>query len=137
MNEALLGAVRRGVKVRALVPGKIDHNLVRQASRGMFGDMLQAGVEIYEYRPGLLHSKTMVVDGILATVGSTNLDNRSFALNEELNLTVYDAPTARRLEEVFEDDLKGSTRVTYRKWSGRGMVDRFLELLTVPIREQL
>ena len=137
MKEALLGAVRRGVKVRALVPGKIDHNLVRQASRGMFGDMLRAGVEIYEYRPGLLHSKTMVVDGILATVGSTNLDNRSFALNEELNLTVYDTPTARRLEEVFENDLKGSTRVTYRKWSGRGIVDRFLEFLTVPIREQL
>ena len=82
MQEALLRAVRRGVKVEAVVPGKIDHNLVRQASRGMFGEMLRAGVKLYEYRAGLLHSKTMVVDGILATVGSTNLDNRSFALNE-------------------------------------------------------
>jgi cardiolipin synthase len=137
MKEALLRAVRRGVKVMALVPGKIDHNLVRQASRGSLGDMLREGVEIYEYRAALLHSKTMVVDGILATVGSTNLDNRSFALNEELNVTIYDAKVARRLEQIFQEDLKYSSRLTYRKWSGRSIVDRVMELLTVPIRDQL
>jgi cardiolipin synthase len=137
MKEALLRAVRRGVKVMALVPGKIDHNPVRQASRGSLGDMLREGVEIYEYRAALLHSKTMVVDGILATVGSTNLDNRSFALNEELNVTIYDAKVARRLEQIFQEDLKYSSRLTYRKWSGRSIVDRVMELLTVPIRDQL
>jgi cardiolipin synthase len=79
----------------------------------------------------------MVVDGILATVGSTNLDNRSFALNEELNVTIYDAKVARRLEQIFQEDLKYSSRLTYRKWSGRSIVDRVMELLTVPIRDQL
>ena len=137
MKEALLRAVRRGVHVVVLVPGKIDHNLVRQASRGMLGDMLRAGIEIWEYRAALLHSKTMIVDGILATVGSTNLDNRSFALNEELNLTVYDRDVAQRLEKVFEEDLKVSSRLTYEMWSNRGVVGRVLELLTVPIRDQL
>jgi cardiolipin synthase A/B len=137
MAEAMLRAVRRGVRVVLLVPASIDHNLVRQASRRGWGRMLRGGVEIYEYRAALLHSKTMVVDGIWATVGSTNLDGRSFALNEELNLTVYDAAVAQRLEQIFHDDLQHSSRVTYRKWSARGILDRLLELVTFPIREQL
>ena len=112
MEDALMAAVRRGVRVAVLVPGAIDHNLVRQASRGKFGKMLKAGVEIYEYRAALLHSKTMLVDGVWSTIGSTNLDNRSFALNDELNLVIYDAATGRRLEKVFADDLAHSTRST-------------------------
>ena len=100
--DALLIAVRRGVKVVVLTPGAIDHNLVRQASRGKWRKMLKGGVQIYEYLPALLHAKMMVIDGVWATVGSTNLDNRSFALNDELNLVVYDAPTAQRLEAIME-----------------------------------
>lgn len=137
LTEAILGAVRRGVRVVVLVPGAIDHNLVRQASRGSFGRMLRGGVEIYEYRAGLLHAKTMVIDGVWATIGSTNLDNRSFALNDELNLVTYGRAVARRLERVFEEDLAHSRRVEYRDWRRRGVADRFLELLTVPIRDQL
>jgi cardiolipin synthase len=137
MEEALTAAVRRGVRVVVLVPGAIDHNLVRQASRGKFGKMLRAGVEIYEYRAALLHSKTMVVDGVWATIGSTNLDNRSFALNDELNLVVYDAATARRLEKVFAEDLSYSVKVDYRAWSRRGLADRFLEILATPLRPLL
>jgi cardiolipin synthase A/B len=137
MEEALVRAVRRGVRVVLLVPAIIDHNLVRQASRGQWGPFLKAGIEIYEYRAALLHSKTMVVDGIWATVGSTNLDNRSFALNEELNLTIYDPAVARRLEQIFHDDLEHASRVTYRKWSARGIFDRLLELVTLPFRDQL
>ncbi|MGH2668851.1 MAG: phospholipase D-like domain-containing protein, partial [bacterium] len=137
MENALMGAVARGVRVAVLVPGAIDHNIVRQASRGKFGKMLRAGVEIYEYRAALLHAKTMVVDGVWATVGSTNLDNRSFALNDELNLVVYDAAVARRLERVFADDLEYSAKVDYRTWRRRGLIDRLLELLATPIRPLL
>lgn len=137
MAGALAAAVRHGVRVLVLVPGTIDHNLVRQASRARFGEMLRAGVEIYEYRAALLHAKAMVIDGVWATVGSTNLDNRSFALNDELNLVVYDPGVARRLEEVFAEDLRHARKVEYRRWSRRGLVDRLLELLARPLRDQL
>jgi cardiolipin synthase len=137
MTESLIQSVHRGVRVVVLVPGAIDHNIVRQASRAQFGRLLRAGVEIYEYTAALLHAKTMVVDGVWATVGSTNFDNRSFALNEELNLTVYDARFASRLEQIFEDDLKHASPVTYRKWSARGILDRMFEVIAIPLREQL
>jgi cardiolipin synthase len=94
-------------------------------------------VEIHEYKPALLHAKTMVIDSMWSTVGSTNLDRRSFALNEELNLVIYDAGVAKRLEEVFEKDLSESTRVTYQRWANRGIVNRVLEWLAVPVRDQL
>jgi cardiolipin synthase len=137
MIQTLLASAQRGVRVVLLIPGAIDHNLVRQASRSEFGRLLKGGVIIYEYRPALLHAKTMVIDGVWATVGSTNLDNRSFALNEELNVVVYDREIARRLETVFEQDIANSKQVTYREWSRRGPVSRFLELLSVPLREQM
>lgn len=137
MAEALIAAVRRGVNVQVLVPGPIDHNLVRQASRGNFGRMLKGGVAIYEYRAALLHSKTMVIDGVWMTVGSTNLDHRSFALNDELNLVAYSPSAARRLEQIFAEDLKHSRKVEYGRWSRRGIMDRLLELFAVPLRDQL
>src|SRR5690348_5364500 len=98
MRDALLAARRRDVRVLVLVPGAIDHNIVRQASRRQFGDLLRAGIQIYEYAPALLHSKTMVIDGVWATVWSTNLDTRSFAVNDELNVIVYNRDVAQRLE---------------------------------------
>jgi len=137
MADALLSAVKRGVKVVVLTPGAIDHNLVRQASRGKWGRMLRGGVEIYEYMPALLHAKMMVIDSVWATVGSTNLDNRSFALNDELNLVVYDAPTAQRLEAIIKQDLTYSRQVDYRHWRARGFADRFMELLASPFRDLL
>lgn len=137
MSEALVLAVKRGVRVVVLVPGVIDHNLVRRASRGKFGRMLRAGVQIYEYRAALLHAKAMVIDEVWSTVGSTNLDNRSFALNDELNLVIYSAAVARKLKDAFEEDLRYARKVEYRRWSRRGVMDRLLELLTVPIRDQL
>jgi cardiolipin synthase len=100
-------------------------------------ETLEAGVSVYEYRAALLHAKTMVVDGIWATVGSTNLDRRSFALNEELNLVVYDPNVARRLDQAFRDDLSRSTPVTYEQWRNRSIVSRLLELMAAPIKDQL
>ena len=137
MTEALLASKARGAKVTVLVPGIIDHNLVRQASRAGFGALLEAGVEIYEYSAALLHAKTMVVDGVWATVGSTNLDNRSFALNDELNVIIYSPAVAQKLEQTFREDLKHATRVTYEQWRKRGVWERILELVAFPLRDQL
>jgi cardiolipin synthase len=137
MRDALVAARRRNVQVLVLVPGAIDHNIVRQASRRQFGDLLKAGVEIYEYLPALLHSKTMVIDGVWATVGSTNLDNRSFAVNDELNVIVYNRAVAQRLENAFGDDLTYSRRVTLQAWKSRGLTARLLETLALPIRDLL
>lgn len=137
MIETLLQARGRGVRVVLLLPGAIDHNLVRQASRSQLGRLLQAGIQVYEYRAALLHSKTMVIDSVWATIGSTNLDRRSFELNEELNLVVYNAGVARRLERIFEADLERSRQVTYEQWKNRGFVSRVLEMLSLPIRGQL
>src|SRR5262249_22712060 len=137
MIDTLVGAAKRGVQVMLIIPGAIDHNLVRQASRSEFGRLLKNDIQIYEYRPALLHAKTMVVDGIWSTVGSTNLDRRSFALNEELHVAIYDRETAQRLERVFEQDLGNSRRVVYKDWKNRSLASRFLELLALPLKEQM
>ena len=137
MIETLVQAAHRGVRAVVILPGAIDHNLVRQASRSELGRLLRAGIEVYEYRPALLHAKTMVIDGIWSTVGSTNLDRRSFALNDELNLVIYNQAVARRLDEIFAQDLALSQRVTYRDWRRRGIVGRLLELLAVPMKSQM
>jgi cardiolipin synthase len=137
MTEALLGAVARGVRVQVLVPGAIDHNLVRQASRRQFGQLLRAGVEIFEYRAALLHAKTLVIDSVWATVGSTNLDNRSLAINQELNMILYNESVARRLEQLFLEDLAYSAPVTYRDWAKRGIANKLLEIIALPIRDLL
>jgi cardiolipin synthase len=137
MRKALLEAKRRGVRVVLLLPGAIDNNIVRQASRGGFGELLDAGIEIHEYRSGLLHAKTMAVDGLWATVGSTNVDNRSFALNDELNLALYDADTAVGLEKIFIEDLQHSRPVDPALWRSRGLMARMLEVLSMPFKPQL
>jgi cardiolipin synthase A/B len=136
MTEVLLERVRAGVTVEVLVPGAIDHQLVRQASRATWGDLLSGGVRFYEYKPALLHSKTMVIDGVWSTVGSTNLDNRSFALNEELNVITYDRGVAQRLEEAFAADLAHSEPVTIERWKRRGLRARLVELFVIPLRDQ-
>ena len=137
MIEALLNAAARGVRVVVLVPGKIDHQITYRASRSNYGRMLLGGIQIFEYTAALMHAKTMVVDGVWATVGSTNFDNRSFALNEELNLTVYDSGLARRLEEAFEQDLKYSRKITYEEWNSRGIGERVYEIFAFPVKEYL
>jgi cardiolipin synthase A/B len=137
MTEALLKAVSRGVRITVLAPGKIDSRLTYVASRSHYGELLLGGVEIYEYQAALMHAKTMVVDGIWATIGSTNFDNRSFALNQELNLTVYDGDLTRRLEEIFREDLKYAKKITYDDWQARSVFERLWELFAFPVKEQL
>ena len=91
----------------------------------------------YEYLVALMHAKTIVVDGVWATIGSTNFDNRSFALNQEINVTVYDKVTAESLERIFNDDLKYSKEITYEAWQSRSIFERLFDFFSFPIREQL
>jgi cardiolipin synthase A/B len=137
MTRALTEASERGVKVVVLLPGAIDNNIVRHASRSQFGHLLEAGIEIYEYQAGLLHAKTMTVDGIWATIGSTNLDTRSFALNDEVNAVVYHNEVVGQLEKVFAEDLTYSKKIDLEKWRSRGFIDHLLEILSIPVRPQL
>jgi len=137
MTNALLKAVERGVRVVVLVPGKSDSRFTYTASRSQYGKLLLGGVKVFEYQASLMHAKTIVADGVWATIGSTNFDNRSFALNQEINLTVYDKGTAQKLEKIFSDDLTYSKEITYEAWQSRGIFERLFDFFSFPIREQL
>ena len=118
--DALIAAIKRGVKVRVIMPGhNTDATLVRRASRAMWGPLLRAGGEIYEYQPTMFHCKVLVVDGVWTSVGSTNFDNRSFRLNDEANLNIYDRAFAQRQVADFEADLRKSRRITLEEWQSR------------------
>ena len=137
LTQALLKAAARGVRVVVLLPGESDSRFTYTASRSHYGELLLGGVQIFEYKAALMHAKTIVVDGVWSTIGTTNFDNRSFALNQEINITVYDASLARRLEEIFDDDLKHSEAITYDQWRSRGIFERLFELFAFPLRDQL
>ncbi len=128
VRQALIEAIKRGVKVQIIVPGKyIDTETVRSASRGQWGDLLQAGVEIHEYQPTMYHCKVMVVDELMVSVGSTNFDDRSFRHNDEANVNVYDADFARRQIDIFQQDLQQSRRITYQAWLTRPLKEKLIE----------
>ena len=117
-----------------------NHNDVktsRYASIKLYGNLLKAGVEIYEYVPTMMHQKTMVVDGIWSTIGTTNFDNRSFSLNDESNISVYDRRLAGQLEEVFMNDLKVCERITLEQWEQRGLKTRILGLFSIVFKDQI
>jgi len=129
IRQGLVAAAARGVDVRILVPGKyIDSPNVRLASRFHYGELLDGGVQIYEYLPTMLHCKVMVVDGLWASIGSINFVNRSFKKNAEVSVSVYDREFARGVERMFERDLKESEVFTKEKWKKRGLLARFGEL---------
>ena len=137
-SKALIQALQRGVKIRIITPGKIiDTQTVRAASRGRWGPLLQAGAEIYEYQPTMYHCKVMIVDNLLVSVGSTNFDNRSFRLNDEANLNIFDTTFATRQAKVFEDDISRSRRVTFEVWSDRTWQEKLKERLALLLESQL
>lgn len=137
-RKLLMDALARGVRVRLVTPGEhTDTETVKAASRATWGELLQAGAEIYEYGPTMYHCKVMIVDQLLVSVGSTNFDNRSFRLNDEANLNVYDAAFAQRQTQVFEDDIRRSRRVTYEAWQDRPLREKVHETLTGWMRSQL
>ncbi|HEU5249073.1 MAG TPA: cardiolipin synthase [Thermoanaerobaculia bacterium] len=136
--EALAAARERGVDVEIIVPGtEIDSELTRKASRSRWGELLEKGVEIYEYRPTMYHCKVMVVDDLWVSVGSTNFDNRSFRLNDEANLNVLDGDFAREQTAVFEQDRSRSHRVTLAEWKNRPLWEKLAERAAGLLRSQL
>ena len=137
-SASLVDAARRGVQVEIIVPGKVnDVPATKAGGRSTFGNLLRGGVRIFEFRPTMFHPKTMVVDGIFATVGSTNFDNRSFRLNDEINLTMYDPAVGGRMEELFRKDRARSRPYTYADYQQRSFKDRLFEWAVLPVRSEL
>ena len=128
LDEIIKAIKERGVKVRIITPGKhADHLFTRASSRRRYGELLKVGAEIFEYRPTMIHAKTMVIDSTWSVVGSTNFDNRSFGLNDEVNLAVRDREMAQRLEGDFNRDLEQSRRITLEHWQNRSLREKLLE----------
>ena len=138
ITKAFLAARQRGVRVRIVLPGQhIDSETVRIASKREWGELLLGGVEIYEYQPTMLHNKLLIVDREMVSVGSTNFDIRSFRLNDEASLNVYDRDFAAHMTQVFEQDLKPTKRYTYELWKQRPLKDKLAEKFILPIKSQL
>jgi cardiolipin synthase A/B len=136
--DMLVEARRRGVNIEILMPGPItDAGLVRRASRAKWGPLLEAGVRLYEYQPTMYHNKLIVVDDYWVSVGSTNFDNRSFRLNDEANLNVFDETFARAQAEIFTRDRARSRQVTLEEWRSRPVTERLEEMVAWMLRRQL
>ena len=136
--QALLVARKRGVRIRILLPGpNIDSDAVRLASRAGWEDLLLAGIQISEYQPTMLHTKMLIVDRKLVSVGSTNFDIRSFRLNDEASLNLYDPAFAEEMTVVFEDDLRHSTLYTHQMWQQRPLKEKLMEKFVLPLKSQL
>ena len=135
---ALVQAARRGVRVQIIVPGKeIDHPKVRWASRKRWEPLLEAGAEIYEYQPTMIHSKLLIVDGSFVSVGSANFDNRSLHLNAEANLNVIDQTFAAEQTRLFQRDVARSKQVSLEEYRRIGPGEKLMWLITSPIEGQL
>ena len=128
--EALRQAAQRGVDVALILPGFADSSMVFHAGRSHYRELIEAGVKIYERRDVLLHAKTAVVDDVWATVGSSNMDWRSFAINHEINAVVLGPEFGMRMERLFQDDLKRSVPITSEDWSDRPISDRMKEFFS-------
>lgn len=132
--EALKIAARSGIDVRIMIPCKPDHPFVYWATYSYMGDMIEAGAKCYTYDNGFLHAKCMCIDGLATCMGTANMDIRSFALNFEVNATIYSAKTTRKLEEAFENDIRKSTLVTRKRYKARSVIikgkEQFCRLLS-------
>ncbi|MEP7273382.1 MAG: cardiolipin synthase [Acidobacteriota bacterium] len=128
--ELVRAIKQRGVKMQIITPSeKSDHLLTRRSSRRLYGDLLEAGARIYEYEPGMIHAKVLLIDKKWSVVGSTNLDNRSFGLNDEVNLAAFDQALAARLTEDFARDRADSREVSFEQWRHRSIFERAHEQL--------
>lgn len=125
--DLLVAARKRGVKIEIITPGRIDFNIVRRAARSRWGKLLDAGVEFYEFQPSKYHCKQMIVDDLWVTSGSINFDDRSFRINGEANLNVYDPAFAARQIEIFEQDKSKSLQITKEKFDKRPLRIKFIE----------
>jgi len=135
---ALVGARKRGVRVEIIVPGKyVDTAVTRRAGRSRWGPLLEAGAEIFEYGPTMYHCKVMIVDDLMTSVGSTNFDSRSFRLNDEANLNIFDVDFAAGQSAAFESDKAQSRRITLDEWEKRPLSEKIMEKFAAAFRSQL
>ncbi len=136
--DMLAAARRRGVAVKLMLAGEhIDAWWARHSGVRLYGRLLEAGVEIYEFRPTMLHQKTMLVDGVWATIGTANFDNRSFAMNEETNLCFHDRSIAEELRAIFTADLKRCDRIDFAVWRRRGLWQQIQEQCASLLEDQI
>lgn len=127
MISALVDAARRGVDVQLVLPGRSDFKLVLQAGRSYYDRLLAAGARIHEMDDAVMHAKTAVIDGVLSTVGSSNMDWRSFVANNEVNAIVVGRDFGQQLESLFQRDLANSRPIELDAWRQRGLDDRVME----------
>src|SRR4030095_8010668 len=136
--DTFIAARKRGVAIEIIAPGAhSDAKFVQSASRSRWGELLEAGVQIYEYQPAMYHCKVMIVDDLWVSVGSTNFDDRSFRLNDEANLNIYSAAFAREQVEVFEADKEKSRLVTRAEFKNRSAVRKVLDEAAGVVSRQL
>jgi cardiolipin synthase A/B len=132
--KLLNAAAARGVDVRLLLPGRHnDQPMTKSAGRGAYGELLEGGVKIYEYESTMIHTKTMVVDGLFSMLGSSNFDARSAQINEELDITVYDEGFGAEMDAVFQRDLQRSKPYRLEDFKKRGTWERVSEWLVAPL----
>jgi cardiolipin synthase A/B len=136
--KLLNAAAARGVDVRLLLPGRHnDQPMTKSAGRGAYGELLEGGVKIYEYESTMIHTKTMVVDGLFSMLGSSNFDSRSAQINEELDITVYDEGFGAEMDAVFQRDLQRSKPYRLEDFKKRGTWERLSEWLVAPLAPML
>ena len=136
--ETLISARRRGVKIEIIVPGpNTDEHVVRSASRSLWYELLEAGIDIYEYQPTMYHCKVIIVDDAWVSVGSTNFDDRSFRLNDEANLNIYDAAFAGEQLQTFDQDKNHSRLITQAELKRRSATGKMCDKIAVMLRRQL
>jgi cardiolipin synthase A/B len=136
-RRAIIRTAARGVEVSVIVPGShTDQRWVRLASRRMFGPLLRAGVHIYEYEPGMTHVKAVIVDDLWSAIGTTNLDNRSFEHNDEVNVAIRDAAVAERLTRDFTADQAHSDEVSLAEWEGRPVWEKLISTVAWILERQ-
>jgi cardiolipin synthase len=134
LENALMAAAKRGVVVRIILPSYSDFSGVFYAGRAHYDELLKSGVQLYELESAFLHSKSIVVDGVWSSIGSTNFDWRSFVHNDEISVCVIDEGFARQMGRMFDADLAESKEITRAAWKKRGFKERFRELLWLPLQ---
>jgi len=134
LEQALRDAAKRGVRVRIILPSYSDFSGVFYAGRAHYDDLLESGVRLFELENAFLHSKSIVVDGVWSSIGSTNFDWRSFVHNYEISVCVIDEAFARRMDAMFAADLAESKEITADAWKNRGFAERFKELMWLPLQ---
>jgi cardiolipin synthase len=128
LRRALIRAAQRGVHVRVIVPGRHnDQTLVRLASRRMYRELLAGGIRLFEYRPSMTHVKALMVDSTWAVIGTTNVDNRSFEHNDEVNVAFREPTFTSRLRRDFDSDLAASDEITLEQWGQRPTLEKLVE----------